>query len=96
MAKNFPTVTLFPHDFEYLDPSLRKIFKELIKSGICHQNHKNLIKFVEKNFHSVQNWWLNPETQKSKNLYCKNVARVLPNRIPLLRDIINNERKRIQ
>ena len=96
MAKNFPTVTLFPHDFEYLDPSLRKIFKELIKSGICHRNHKNLIKFVEKNFHRVQNWWLNPETQKSKNLYCKNVARVLPNRIPLLRDIINNERKRIQ
>ncbi len=95
MSNNYPTVTLFPHDPNFLNYEIKTVFESLFSAGICHKNNKSLKFFIEKNFHNISKWWESTKTQKARNLFCELQGRVLPNRMELLRDILLKEKKEI-
>ena len=92
--KNYPTVTLFPHDLKYLNYETKNVFEGLFNVGICHKDSESLKAFIEKNFHNYSKWW-GLQKLKMPNIYfAKYRGRVLPNRMVLLRDILLKEKKR--
>ena len=95
MSKNYPTVTLFPHDLKYLNYETKNVFEGLFNVGICHKDSESLKAFIEKNFHNYSKWWESAKTQNAKHLFCEVQGRVLPNRMVLLRDILLKEKKEI-
>ena len=95
MSKNFPTVTLFPHDLRHLNIDTRKVFTELFSSGICHKNHDSLKNFIEKNYDNFSDWWESAKTQKARIAFCEEQGRVLPNRMELLKDFLMTEKKQL-
>ena len=50
MSKNYPTVTLFPHDLKYLNYETKNVFEGLFNVGICHKDSESLKAFIEKIF----------------------------------------------
>ena len=95
MAKNFPTLTIYPFDLKYLKPDLRKIFIKMNKSGICHFNHSSLLNFFKKNQNKIDVWWNNKKTQEARKSFCIMHANTIKNRVEQLSNILNLEKKKI-
>ena len=93
MAKNFPSITFFPHDIRYLNTNAKKILLILKKAGICHFTSKSVLDFVSKHNDKYDEWWNLKRTQHARALYCGSFAKIDSNRNKTLKDILFKEKQ---
>jgi len=71
---NVPCVCFWDHDIYTVRPEVEKYFDKLRKAGILYKTPQKAAKKVNEIFDDPLHWWMSPEIQEAKNLFCNNFA----------------------
>ncbi len=71
---NVPSVLFWDHDVMLIRPEAEEYFSLLRKAGILYKNPQGAANKVNEIYKDPQSWWLSPEVQKAKNIFCDNFA----------------------
>ena len=69
LAANQPVISVI-NNYDLYNPKLKETFKLLEKNKIIFQDPGKAANFVNKNYHSIQNYWYSPGVQKTRKKFC--------------------------
>lgn len=73
-SANFPTV-LFWSPFHEVRDQAQPFFDDLVKAGILHKTPQSLANKINEIYEDPMSWWLQPDVQKAKDMFCAQYAR---------------------
>jgi len=72
MYLNLPTILFCKKKVWMFSNSSLKIFKQLKKNNMAFENYNEMIKFLNKNYETINNWWNQKKIQQTRKEYLKN------------------------
>ena len=73
LALNIPFICYWPDTKKQINPLLSKKFDILKKAKIYFDKEDNLIKHINNSWNKVEEWWNDPFTQQSIDLFNKDL-----------------------
>ncbi len=72
LISNKPAIIFFNSKSYFLNNKYKKIYDGLIKNNIMFKDPKKAASFLNKNFHKIDKWWSNKQTQEARLNFIRN------------------------
>jgi len=90
LCLNFPTLIFWnPLHWELRD-GVRPYFDLLKEVGIFHETPESAAQQMAKIWDNIDDWWLDPETQNAREVFCHRYARIPPNPLDTLAQLFRS------
>ncbi len=95
LVGNIPTILFFNPKYDQIRPDAQPYYDLLNKVGVLHYTPESAAKLVNEIYGDPMKWWMQPEIQNAKDIFCYHFARTSDDALDQLTKFLKEEYNKI-